>query len=165
MLNPEHGARQVCPRLSLSPLCPCVWVEDVPSVPGAPSTTSSSGASHPSLYIFPQSLKSDEEAKSAKEPQNELLEAQGNAVPILGAFCLWPELGELGCQAVHSHSCNSWEMCTVAGFPGGPLLQGWADMAITPARWSHCPHLPWGQILGQGLLALGAYGSTTFYGL
>lgn len=31
------------------------------------------------LFVFLQSLKSDEEAESAKEPQNELFEAQGKA--------------------------------------------------------------------------------------
>lgn len=32
------------------------------------------------LFIFLQSLKSDEEAESAKEPENELLETQGKAM-------------------------------------------------------------------------------------
>lgn len=35
--------------------------------------------------LFPQSLKSDEEAESTKEPQIELFEAQGKAWPVGGA--------------------------------------------------------------------------------
>lgn len=55
-----------------------------------PSQSIFSGPSHPALLcassrwftsfssLLPQSLKSDEDAESAKEPQNELFEAQGN---------------------------------------------------------------------------------------
>lgn len=53
-------------------------------VPGALPTAPSSGDPR-SSSLFPQSLKSDEEAESTKEPQIELFEAQGKAWPVGGA--------------------------------------------------------------------------------
>lgn len=70
------------------------------------------------LFLFFQSLKSDEEADSTKEPQNELFEAQGKAWPC-GECPLWSVLGlqAAGCQRKRI----SWEVPSVGGLSGVPF--------------------------------------------
>lgn len=81
---------------------------------------------HVFLFSFSQSLKSDEEAESAKEPQNELFEARGKAtaswlcsLPLTSAL----KFKELGHWSVSQPCVISWEACRVGGVPRGPLLQ------------------------------------------
>lgn len=86
-------------------------------------TATSSGDSCP-LFLFVQSLKSEEEAESAKGPQNELFEAKGKA--LASRLVLSPEprkLQQLGLWTVSQPSIIFWEACGVDGVLGGPLLQ------------------------------------------
>lgn len=68
-------------HLQLAPPTPTSFV----LIPGAPSTASPPGVLTSFSPLFSQSLKSDEDAESPKEPQNELFEAQGN--PWLHISC------------------------------------------------------------------------------
>ena len=100
-------------------------------VPGSLSAALSSGDSHVLFFLFFQSLKSDEETESAKDPQNELFEAQGKAWPC-GRCHLWPVLG---CQAAgHQPRTISWEVPSVGGVPGGPFSWGQGPSSGRPLR-------------------------------
>lgn len=83
------------------------------------------------LFLFFQSLKSDEEADSAKEPQNELFEAQGKAWPC-GECPLW---SVLGCQAAGCQRKRiSWEVPSVGGLSGVPFSWGGPSSEIPEVR-------------------------------
>ena len=65
------------------------------------------------LFLFFQSLKSDEEADSAKEPQNDFSEVQGKAWPCVGPSVLTGTLGE-GPQRDGSRGeapLKRWRLC------------------------------------------------------
>ena len=94
------------------------------------SESLSTGQIHPCRLIvadvflflfFPQSLKSDEEADSTKEPQNELFEAQGKAW-LCGECPLW---SVLGCQAAGCQQKRIfWEVPSVGGLSRVPFFLG-----------------------------------------
>lgn len=79
-----------------------------------------------SFFIFLQSLKSDEEGESAKEPQNELFEAKGKAMASWLVLPFTSALKAPGAGLSNSEPAkyNFLEVCNVGGVPGGPLLEG-----------------------------------------
>lgn len=101
------------------------------------------------LFLFVQSLKSDEEAESAKGPQNELFEAKGKA--LASCLVLSPvlrKLQQLGLWTVSQPSIISWEACSVDGVLGGPLLQGGSSYEAATAFQHHLRPDPQTEIIG-----------------
>lgn len=91
--------------------------------------TTAPGDSCP-LFLFVQSLKSDEEAENAKGPQNELFEAKGKAVASRSVLSpVLRKLQQLGLWTGSQPSIISWEVSSVEGVRGGPLLPGGGSFA------------------------------------
>lgn len=96
---------------------------------------------HIFLFSFSQSLKSDEEAESAKEPQNELFEARGKATESWSMLPTFDQCFEVqGARSLVSEPA----MCNFLG----SMPSGWCPWRaptpeVVPAgRWSLDPQHP-----------------------
>lgn len=98
-----------------------------------------------------QSLKSEEEAESAKGPQNELFEAKGKALASRLVLSPGPRKPQqLGLWTVSQPSIIFWEACGVDGVLGGPLLQGGSSYEAATAFSASPEARPQTETTGSG---------------